>query len=63
MGRKVTIVKQRTGKKAEENSVEERIRMKAYELFEKNGKKHGRDIEHWLKAETLVKAGKQGSLK
>ena len=58
MARKVTTVKQRTGKKAEGNSIEERIRMKAYELFEKNGKEHGRDIEHWLKAETLVKSGK-----
>lgn len=26
----------------------------AYELFEKDGKQHGKDKEHWLEAERLV---------
>ena len=28
----------------------------AYELYEKSGKVDGRDIEHWLEAEKIVKA-------
>jgi hypothetical protein len=28
----------------------------AYELFERDGREHGRDQEHWLEAERIVKA-------
>ncbi len=28
----------------------------AYELYERDGRKHGKDREHWLEAERLVKA-------
>ncbi|HLE09320.1 MAG TPA: DUF2934 domain-containing protein [Thermodesulfobacteriota bacterium] len=28
----------------------------AYELFEKSGRVHGRDVENWLEAERIVKA-------
>lgn len=31
------------------------IRKKAYELYEKRGKKQGRDIDNWLEAEKIVK--------
>jgi hypothetical protein len=33
----------------------EAIRKKAYELWEKDGKKYGRDKEYWFKAEKIVK--------
>ena len=31
------------------------IRKKAYELYEKRGKKQGRDMDNWLEAEKIVK--------
>lgn len=31
------------------------IRKKAYELYAKNGKKPGHDMDNWLEAERLVK--------
>jgi len=37
-------------------NVEERIRFRAYELFEQRGRNHGFDVEDWLRAETEVAA-------
>ena len=34
----------------------EEIAKMAYELYEKSGRIHGRDVENWLKAEGIVKA-------
>jgi len=34
----------------------EEIQKLAYELFKKNGRFHGRDIDHWLEAERIIKA-------
>ncbi len=34
----------------------EEIEKVAYELFERDGREHGRDREHWLEAESIVKA-------
>ncbi len=31
------------------------IRKKAYELWEQDGRKHGRDLNYWLHAEKAVK--------
>ena len=31
---------------------ESKVRKRAYELWESEGKPHGRDIVHWLRAET-----------
>ena len=31
------------------------IRKKAYELYEKRGKKQGRDMDNWLEAERVIK--------
>lgn len=31
------------------------IRKKAYELYEKRGKKSGRDMDNWLEAERIIK--------
>ncbi len=28
----------------------------AYELFEKSGRVHGREVEHWLEAERIIRA-------
>ncbi len=32
------------------------IQKLAYELFEKSGRCHGREIEHWLEAERIMQA-------
>ena len=34
----------------------EDIEKLAYELFEKSGRSHGRDFDHWLEAERMIKA-------
>ena len=35
-------------------SAEEEIRRRAYELYEQDGRQHGRDREHWFRAEAEV---------
>ena len=35
-------------------NAEEEIRRRAYELYEQDGRQHGRDREHWLRAEAEV---------
>ena len=34
--------------------VMEMIRKKAYEIYEKNGRKAGRDLNNWLEAEAII---------
>ena len=34
----------------------DRIRQRAYELWETRGYPHGRDLEHWLQAEREISA-------
>lgn len=38
----------------------EDIQKLAYEMFEKGGRVHGRDLEHWLEAERLIRARQMG---
>jgi len=35
-------------------SVQDKIARVAYELFEKSGRPHGKDVEHWIEAEAIV---------
>lgn len=37
------------------NDAKEFIKKKAYELWEKNGRKQGRDLDYWLNAEKALK--------
>ena len=39
----------------DEETVQDMIRNKAYELHEQRGGEHGRDLEDWLEAERTVK--------
>ena len=32
----------------------EKVLKKAYEIWEAEGRPHGRDMEHWLKAELMI---------
>ncbi|HYQ47851.1 MAG TPA: DUF2934 domain-containing protein [Thermodesulfovibrionales bacterium] len=34
----------------------EEIQKLAYDLFEKSGRTHGREIDHWLEAERMIRA-------
>ena len=34
---------------------EDVIRVRAYELYEQNGREQGKDVAHWLKAERELK--------
>ena len=47
----------RTGLKisASNDQVADMIRKKAYELYEKRGKKTGRSMDDWLEAERIMK--------
>ncbi len=54
-GRKAATPKT-AGKKSSpsKESVHDKIARVAYELYEKSGCVHGRDVEHWLEAEMMV---------
>jgi DUF2934 family protein len=39
---------------AQANSLEEKIRIRAYLLFEKRGGEHGHDLDDWLQAEAEI---------
>ena len=39
-----------------EPEIEERIRARAYAIWEKEGKPDGKHVEHWLRAKRLVAA-------
>lgn len=39
---------------------EERIRERAYEIWERDGRPEGKAVEHWLRAEAEVAADEQG---
>jgi len=38
----------------DEATVRDRIALKAYELWESRGKRHGSDVENWMEAERLI---------
>jgi hypothetical protein len=53
---KKTVAKKPTKKPlAKEKKIQEAIAKKAYELYEQSGRAGGRDVEHWLEAENLLK--------
>ena len=35
-------------------NLEEEIRLRAYELYEERGRKHGHDLDDWVRAEAEV---------
>ena len=40
----------------EKTDLTDRIRAKAKELWEKDGRKQGRDLDYWLQAERIIKS-------
>ena len=55
MPKKKTVKKTKTEKKLTADEFIARVRMKAYELYEKRGYTHGKDLDDWLEAEQIVK--------
>lgn len=49
-------MKSRAASSCSQGHLTEEIRKKAQELYEKNGRKPGRDMENWLEAERIVKS-------
>jgi hypothetical protein len=43
-----------TSKTPDPTALEERIRLRAYELYEARGREHGHDREDWLQAEAEI---------
>ena len=48
----------RMGSTCSQSQLTEAIQKKAQELYEKSGRKAGRDLENWLEAERIVKSQK-----
>lgn len=46
--------KAKTGPKTQHEMIEK----KAYEIYEKRGREHGKDLDDWLEAEKIVKKKK-----
>ncbi len=42
--------------KKNEDMLRDMIARKAYEIYEERGREEGKDFEHWLEAETRIKA-------
>jgi hypothetical protein len=55
MARTTTSTRTMSPKTASGQNMTELIRKKAYELYEKRGKKPGNSLSDWLEAERIVK--------
>ena len=52
--KKTGSVSRKPGK--DNSALTDAIAKKAYEIYEERGREDGRDCEHWLEAEKIVKA-------
>ena len=55
MTAKSKVREPRSGKASLPTDIEQRIRRRAYELYEQRGREDGRDLEDWLQAEEEIK--------
>ena len=58
----VEAVKAKTPKKGtrkNEKTIHELVAKKAYEIYEKRGMGHGKDLDDWLEAESIVMGKKK----
>ncbi len=51
---KTIMAQETTRQTASSADLQEQIRLRAYELYEQRGREDGRDLEHWLQAESEV---------
>jgi len=54
--------RENTGFTVDPRTIEERIRTRAYELFEERGREEGHDWEDWFRAEKEITARKSSSV-
>ncbi|HSC34516.1 MAG TPA: DUF2934 domain-containing protein [Thermodesulfobacteriota bacterium] len=40
-----------------DGAIRDAIAKKAYAIYEERGREHGKDFEHWLEAEAIIKSG------
>jgi Protein of unknown function (DUF2934) len=52
-------LRQRLGQRLAARRTREKIRARAYELWEQNGRPADRDLEFWLQAESEIKAAER----
>jgi DUF2934 family protein len=45
----------------DEKALREMIEKKAYEIYQKRGREHGKDLDDWLEAEKIVMGKKRKS--
>ncbi|MGB7291350.1 MAG: DUF2934 domain-containing protein [Thermodesulfobacteriota bacterium] len=48
--------------KFDEETHNDLIRKKAYEIYEKRGRSHGKDLDDWIEAENIVKGKRKRRL-
>ena len=53
--KETAVKKPRKKPTTKDQKIFEEIAKKAYELYEQSGREDGKDVEHWLEAERLVK--------
>jgi len=53
--KETAVKKPRKSPPAKEQQIQEEIAKKAYELYEQSGREEGKDVQHWLEAENLMK--------
>ena len=54
---KISLKKSTSTTSCSKECITDLVTKKAYELYVKSGCKQGHDLENWLKAEKIVKAG------
>ena len=53
--KETAVKKPRKSPSTKEQQIQEEIAKKAYELYEQGGREEGKDVQHWLEAEKLLK--------
>jgi hypothetical protein len=53
--KETAVKKPRKKPSVKEQQIQEEIAKKAFELYEQSGREDGKDLEHWLEAEKLLK--------
>ncbi len=48
------VVSRQTKLQPSTTDLEDRIRQRAYEIYEASGREQGRDLDHWLQAEAEI---------
>ncbi len=50
----ITTMRNREATNPAITNIQEQIRVRAYQLYEQRGRRHGHDLDDWLKAEAEI---------